>query len=288
MSDLFVADLFSGTASRKNPGSRIISASRRTDIPAFFAEKFEADLKAGFCEYPNPLYPSKIHRVSLKPEDVDAYFFWTRFGTPIIPSLKRLEQDSIPYAFLWTLNNYPASLEKNGHPFDDCVKAFCEISRRCGKANMAWRYDPLILNSQIDSVWHKENFLRILERLHEFSGRLIVSVVEPYPEARKAGDIIFEKSAYKEILYFIAEQSKAAALPVESCAMKELGISGIAEGRCIDAELIERNWGKIIKKTHHKSQRKNCNCHQSTDIGYNDTCPAGCVYCYARKSAKLH
>ncbi|MCA9754062.1 MAG: DUF1848 family protein, partial [Gemmatimonadetes bacterium] len=47
----------------------IISASRRTDIPAFHSEWMLRRLRAGFCHVIHP-YSARVRRVSLAPEDV--------------------------------------------------------------------------------------------------------------------------------------------------------------------------------------------------------------------------
>ena len=57
----------------------IISASRRTDIPAFYSEWFMRRVEAGFCMVPNPFNAKQVARVSLRPEDVDAIVFWSKY-----------------------------------------------------------------------------------------------------------------------------------------------------------------------------------------------------------------
>jgi hypothetical protein len=67
-------------------GSKIISASRRTDIPALYAEWFINRIKAGYCLVPNPYNRKQVSRVSLAPNDVAAIVFWTRNPRPLFPS----------------------------------------------------------------------------------------------------------------------------------------------------------------------------------------------------------
>lgn len=72
--------------------SLIVSASRRTDIPAFYAEWFMSRIHEQYCTVPNPFNRNQVSRVSLKPEDVDAIVFWTKNATPLSPHLNRLNQ----------------------------------------------------------------------------------------------------------------------------------------------------------------------------------------------------
>jgi hypothetical protein len=65
----------------------IISASRRTDIPAFYADWLVYRLNAGYCLVKNPFNPAQIKRVSLKPEDVDGIVLWTKNAAPILPRI---------------------------------------------------------------------------------------------------------------------------------------------------------------------------------------------------------
>jgi hypothetical protein len=67
------------------------------------------------------------------------------------------------------------------------------------------------------------------------------------------------------------------------CSQKDLLISGITqEARCVDAERLEKVYGKpLTSSIKLKGNRKECGCYASRDIGEYDTCPHGCVYCYA-------
>jgi hypothetical protein len=73
----------------------IISASRRTDIPALYADWFRRRLEAGYCLVPNPVRPTQISRVSLARHDVDAIVFWTRHARPLFDVLPLLERRDV-------------------------------------------------------------------------------------------------------------------------------------------------------------------------------------------------
>ncbi len=85
----------------------IISVSRRTDIPAFYAKWFINRIHAGYCTVPNPFNPSQVSFISLKPEDVDVLVFITRNPKPLMPYLDELDERGLRYYFHYTLMNNP-------------------------------------------------------------------------------------------------------------------------------------------------------------------------------------
>jgi len=84
----------------------IVSVSRRTDIPAFYAEWFLNRVREGFVLVRHPFRPRQIERVSLSPKDVDALVFWTRNADPLIPYLDEIDSRGYRYYFL---SNTPSS-----------------------------------------------------------------------------------------------------------------------------------------------------------------------------------
>ncbi|MDI6870797.1 MAG: DUF1848 domain-containing protein [Bacillota bacterium] len=78
----------------------IISASRRTDIPAFYGEWFMNRVREGYCLVPNPFNPRQVARVSLKPGDVEAIVFWSKDPVPFFPHLDELDRRGYRYYFL--------------------------------------------------------------------------------------------------------------------------------------------------------------------------------------------
>jgi len=92
----------------------------------------------------------------------------------------------------------------------------------------------------------------------------------------------------KALLAELARIAKSVGMEMQSCAEKEeLAALGIKAGACIDGELIREIAGEkkslIDIKGRDKNQRPLCRCVPSVDIGSYGTCPAGCVYCYARR-----
>ena len=88
----------------------VISASRRTDIPAFHADWLMRRIRTGSARVVSP-FGGGVHEVSLTSEDVIAIVFWTKNAVPLIPYLDELAALGHCFTFLYSINNYPAFLE---------------------------------------------------------------------------------------------------------------------------------------------------------------------------------
>ncbi len=158
----------------------IISASRRTDIPACYPTWFMNRLRAGYCMVCNPFNPRQIRRVSLLRQDVDAIVFWTKNIRPFLPSLS--EVTSIGHRFMVhvTLNPYPSILEPGLPPLDHRIADFKALSQRIGTSRVIWRYDPIIISNQTPFSYHRERFSALAKQLSSGTERVVVSVVQLY------------------------------------------------------------------------------------------------------------
>lgn len=119
----------------------IISASRATDIPAFYAKWFINRLKAGYVIWHNPFNQQPMY-VSFK--NCKVIVFWTKNPKPLIPLLHKIDQAGLHYYFQFTLNDYMKErLEPNVPPLDARIKMFKELSNPIGKEKVIWRFDPI-------------------------------------------------------------------------------------------------------------------------------------------------
>ncbi len=264
----------------------IISASRRTDIPAFFADWFERQLKQNYCEYPNPLFPQKKYKVSLLPEDLAGFVFWTRYPIPFLGALQTILQRNDAFYFHFTLNNYPKMLERQNPPKENAISAAKKLAHLIGKERIIWRYDPIIITNELDIVWHKQNFRSLLKELSPYISLITISIIDFYNFNKNhllSLSVKKEKEYYLELLIWMSHTSKEYGLTIQSCAEdlpKELGI---VPAGCIDAAFLAKSNDRTIMNPLpplHKL-RKKCLCHKSIDIGTNNTCRFGCIYCYA-------
>jgi hypothetical protein len=271
----------------------IISASRRTDICAFFSEWMMNRLKAGFCLVPNPYNNKQISYVSLSPVNITAIVFWTRNPAPMMKYLSKLDELKLKYYFQITLNGYPKNFEKYNPSKSLAISNFIAISSRIGAGRVIWRYDPIIISNTLSLDYHKKNFYDICLALAGHTKRVVVSIVDDYSKTKSRIKSLNE--GYKEnqeslqqitiLLKYISEIASQNGMEVQSCAETgDYSSLGIEHGKCIDDALLKDQFGIDIEYKKDKTQRQACGCIESKDIGINNTCVMGCEYCYATTS----
>ena len=271
----------------------IISASRRTDIPAFYADWLMNRIRAGYCLVSNPFNPAQVARVSLLPEDVDAIVFWTRNPRPLLPHLAELDRRGYRYYFQFTLTGYPQALEPRLPERSLLLRAFRDLAGYVGPQRVIWRYDPIVLSTITDIPFHERNFAELAEALSGLTPRVVVSLLDPYAKNRRrlrklaecgivVRDIQGIDNGVGDLLRSLASLAKEHSMEITSCAEPwDLRRYGILPGKCVDDEYIARIFGIEVTHAKDEAQRPACGCVRSKDIGAYDTCLYGCVYCYA-------
>lgn len=270
----------------------IVSASRRTDLPALYAPWLLNRARAGWCAVPNPFNAHQVARVSLRPERVDALVFWTRWPAPLTPRLGELEALGLGRSiFLVTLLDSPRVLEPRQIPLRKRLEAFAELSARIGPERVIWRYDPIVLADVMPVEWHVERFARLARALRHKTRRCIVSFLDRYrkiePRLRRLraqGLTIEERAAGRapELLPRLAEIARENGMTLRTCAQTEDWTDlGAAPGACVDAALLNDLFGLNLSGERDPHQRGHCRCAPSRDIGMYDACTFGCAYCYA-------
>lgn len=273
----------------------IISASRRTDIPAFYPEWLMGRLKSGFVDVVNPFNPNQQRRVDLEPESVDAIIFWTRNASPLLKHLPLMDEMGYRYYFLYTITGYPKILEENLPPLQSAIGTFKRLSDSIGPERIIWRYDPIVISSITDPDYHRRNFENIARALSHHTGRVVVSFVNMYKKVRRRLQAISKESAVgfrdpeageiEALSRDLATIAASNALEIQSCAEDpDFSQSGIKPGKCVDNYLLNSSFHTNLPYRKDPHQRKACLCTASVDIGAYDTCGYRCVYCYANSS----
>ncbi len=263
----------------------IISASRRTDIPAFYSDWFFNRINEGFLYVRNPMNIYQVSKIKLTPDVVDFIVFWTKNPTPMIDRLDELKD--YPYYFQFTVTSYSQDIETNVPSKSKVIiPAFKKLSDKIGKDKVVWRYDPILLNPKYTKEYHYENFEKLAKILSDYTEKCTISFLDFYAKTERnmRGDSIipFANNDIDEIAKNISDIAKSYNLKIDTCAETvDLDKYGIAHAHCIDADLIKKISGYKFKLSKDKNQRKECGCVESIDIGAYNTCQNGCKYCYA-------
>ena len=269
----------------------IISASRRTDIPARFSPWLFNRLKEGYALVQNPMNPRQISRVDLSPEAVDGLVLWTKNPLPMLSDLCRLEP--YPYYFQFTLTPYGRDVEPGLPEKPRLLEGFIRLSEEIGRHRVIWRYDPILLAPGYDWEFHLRAFEEMARLLEGYAQRVVISFVDLYAKTRRstAGLELSPPPGDGALLDFagrLADIAGRHGFTPESCAEKiDLLPVGIRHGSCIDKALIEDLIGCRLTASKDKNQRPECGCFESVDIGAYNTCRNGCRYCYATFNQEL-
>lgn len=295
----------------------IISASRSTDIPAFYSKWFFNRLNNGYATWINPFNRNQQY---IAFDKLKVIVFWSKNPAPMIPFLKDLDIKGIKYYFQFTLNDYEKEgLEPNVPKLDRRIETFINLSMKTGKEKVIWRFDPLILGDSIslDDLIQKIQFIG--DKIHDYTEKLVFSFadISQYKKVQsnlsKTGHVFreFSPSEIDEFSARLHDLNKGWKLTLATCAEKiNLAQYEIKHNRCIDDELIYAigkddpviiDWLGVGNdeptlfndnyvtniKLKDKGQRLACGCIVSKDIGMYNTCNHLCVYCYANHTQEL-
>jgi DNA repair photolyase len=243
--------------------------------------------------------PSQVSRVSLRPEDVDAFVFWTRHARPLFDTLPLLDRDGFRYYFLYTITGYGRPVEARTPPLEIAVDTFVELSQRLPLGSVVWRYDPVLVGPAFPVSEHARRFELIASRLAGYANHVIISLVDLYRKTtRRMGqlyewdrELSREPERYPELPELLEELVKLArqnGMMMEACAEPDdYADLRIEKAKCIDDRLLRDLFGGEWEGRKDPGQRDHCACVRSRDIGIPDTCTFGCAYCYATRGDEL-
>jgi hypothetical protein len=269
----------------------VISASRRTDIPAWYGSWFMERIKAGRAAYRNP-FGGTLHEVSLKPEDVTALIFWTKNAGPFLSRVEELVGRGYATGFLYTLTGYGSLLEPGIPAPRKGVKSFLALSDLLGPERVRWRYDPIVYGRGFEKDFHLRRFADLAARLEGRTHVCHISFVQFYKKTIRRFTELEQSRGVAltdpedEVKIELARELKALGasrgIRVVSCCYPLLAGAGVEAGRCVDPDWIASmrpDRKDLALKS--KPTRESCGCVESRDIGAYDSCLGGCVYCYA-------
>lgn len=240
----------------------VISASRSTDIPAFFPKWFFNRLERGYCAWVNPFNQQKQY-VSFK--NCKAIVFWTKNPAPIMPYLHILDEKGIHYYFQFTLNDYVSEgLEPNTPDLKSRIETFHELSNLIGRDRVIWRFDPIVISSAISPRSILSKIWKIGNQLKGYTNKLVFSFIDIKGYRKVQNNLIKETSFFtkenveegegsetqrQEIIEGLVKlreiwKEEGWNLTLATCAEDiDLESYGIEHNRCIDDRLMEKVFG---------------------------------------------
>lgn len=254
----------------------IYSASRRTDLPAF--------------------YPDYIASKIRRSRKLEAIVFWTKDPRNLVnhPELSKAI-DAYPTIIQLTVTGLAGTAwEPDVPPPAEILPAIQALAARLPQGAVRWRFDPILVTDDL-----AERFLRLFRELRSSLGCLpsaVISFPAPYRKVTRrlqAAGLTFpplnleQKRACLKQLLSIARKEEPGFTFEACCQPDLLELDSVQAAACIDSLLFDRLYQTCFgpsKKDY--GQRKECGCKQSTDIGkYEQTCHHHCLYCYAAQDS---
>lgn len=272
----------------------IISASYKTDIPAFYGQWFVNRLRAGYCMMRNPMNRKPI-RIDLSRPHAEGIVFWTKNFRPFMKHVDEVVEVGLPFTVQYTINGYSPNLEHNVVDWERSVETVHALAERFGPRCVVWRYDTIIHSAETPSSHHLANFERLAERLEGAVDEVVISFLQVYRKTKLNLDQMTRASGNawwnptleekRDLAGHLFDLAAVRGIRLTICSQPDL-ITVQEPSRCIDAQRLSDVAQRPVSALT-KGNRPGCECAASRDIGDYDTCPHGCVYCYAVRSNDL-
>lgn len=224
----------------------IVSASRSTDIPAFYADWFFYRLdKAGYSAWTNPFNGVKSY-VSYK--DTRFIVFWSKNPKPLLRHLPILKQRGIGCYIQYSLNDYEEEgLEKNVPPIEQRIETFKQLTNALGKGHVIWRFDPLVLTDSINIDKLLDKVENIGNQLLGYTEKLVFSFadilsyrkVQANLQKANINYIDWQENQMREFARRLSVLNQKWGYELATCGEKiDLTEFGVKKNHCVDDELI--------------------------------------------------
>ncbi|MCF8068596.1 MAG: DUF1848 domain-containing protein [Desulfobacterales bacterium] len=288
------------------PNKRIVvSASRRTDIPAFYMDWFMAQVENGVFENINP-YNCHVSIVPATPKAVHSIVFWSKNFRPFIEKKygEKLLEMGFNLYFNFTINAASSQLEPHVPPLDDRFSQLSYLSKNFGPDSINWRFDPICFYVT-DEIVEKNNlsgFARIARHANMCNiKRCISSFMDDYKKIGKRTamipgfsfrDLSVEKKCdiVKSLKTELERYDIDLSLCCEKDVLKELGENaGVGSASCVSHDTLAGLYEKDLSFKRDTGQRvkSGCGCSASFDIGdyQKHPCYHNCLFCYANPAS---
>ncbi|MFP4475361.1 MAG: DUF1848 family protein [Desulfatibacillaceae bacterium] len=278
----------------------MISASRRTDVPAFYMDWFMSGLDAGRFHVENP-FSGKLYMVPADPGSVHGIVFWSKDYGPFLAGgyARELQRRGYGLGFQFTVNPEDRLLEPRVPPLAGRLSQMAELCRVVPPGAVTWRFDPVCHFVRDGTVGtNLDGLARIADAAAEAGiTRCTTSFLDLYKKvlrraARVPGFSFTDPSTEQkaEILRRMAASLAKRGIALAACCEREVvellpDDAGVEQGACVFHPLLEKLYGPGLSHRRDKGQRvaAGCGCHESRDVGSyrHQPCLHDCLFCYA-------
>ena len=283
----------------------VISASRRTDIPAFYMPWFMEQISKGFFEVVNP-FNQRISVVPATADRVHTIVFWSKNFGPFLERGYGLQLEKLGYHlfFNFTVNSDNPDLEPNVPPLNERLGQLADLCRQYGPRAVNWRFDPICFYETGPGV--------LRDNLKDFSliagqaakskiSRCITSFMDHYPKisrrlASRPGFEFIDPPLSEKVNAILEMESQLAdqSISLTTCCEKDViqalpATSAVTPSSCIPNDLLmELYSGRLsLRKDTGQRLKAGCGCKESADIGSyrQQPCYHNCLFCYANPTS---
>jgi hypothetical protein len=293
--------------------SQVISASRRTDIPAFYMDKIVDAMTKGQIEVISPAPYCVKSLISLSPNDVKCFAWWSKDYSNWLIKYKQYTSLFSQYKHLFNFTLIGDPILESGvlSTFEQRLDQLRELVSLFSPIAIKLRFDPITFWDDAEGNSHNNlgNFETVVKTASQLGiKKIIFAFCIPYGKVLnrmgKQGKYLHAlayddkhpppdaeihriQTEQKKILDSLVNITNSFGIQLETCCGSHLiGYLGIGASKCVDGDTINQLCqGQLRTKRKDTGQRTNCNCVTSRDIGsYNDVCKHKCTYCYANPS----
>lgn len=226
----------------------IVSASRSTDIPAFYADWFFRRLEIGYSAWTNPFNGVKSYICYDKTRFI---VFWSKNPRPLLNYLPILKERNIKCYIQYTLNDYENEKLEKVPSLENRIDTFKQLVESLGKGSVVWRFDPMILTDDISVDDLLAKVQNIGDQLKGYTEKLVFSYADIalYKKVKanlERNGIPYHEWTEEKMEIFAQKLStmnkeRGWNYKLATCGEKiDIDRYGIEHNRCIDGDLITR------------------------------------------------
>ncbi len=224
----------------------------------------------------------------MRADDIHSIVFWSKNFSPLISRIGEIERAAKNLFFHFTITGIPEEIEQNTPEYKETLQDFIYLSKRYSPDRIVWRFDPVCITDRLPFDYYEEMFLKCAEKLEGSCVKCYVSFVQKYKKVLSNFEnysthafVDIDMELQKEYAGRLGRIAEKNGIRLYACCNDHLLSDAVHKGSCINSRELTELFNDYSVSSPPAPTRKECACTKSIDIGSYDTCPHGCLYCYA-------